>query len=427
MFTNKKAFNMHIRTIAFSIFAFALILTVGCKKSDSVISDDIQPELTTEITTANDTTGTTEPVLALGVLDCPGTVSATFSGVQARQNCPVGSASVYGYNYETGVNTGYKWQCVEYVNRYYYKVYGMNLLNTAIYGNAKNYYEYGNHAALGLAKYANAGSVAPQTGDILVSTYGTYGHVAIVTSVSATLVGIIDQNFSSTSARTLTRSGNTVGAFGSGYTVAGWVRKAAAVTPPPTPALSSPAANATNLTGNVNFSWTCPNATEYRIQIIESTYFTGFNATTGFVTSTGAASTNCAYNQNVGNQTSFVWTNAQAGKTYYWAVRANNSGGASSFTAYRTFTTQKPCILTLSTASYSIAATALANGLATSVTSSASSWTVTSGASWISVRQLTTGFVISCTANTATVSRTGTITVKNGCTTKTVTITQAKK
>ena len=102
--------------------------------------------------------------------------------------------------------------------------------------------------------------------------------------------------------------------------------------PAQTPVLSAPAQNASNLTGNINFTWTCPNATEYRLQIIESGNYGGFTTTDGF-------SGVMAYNSNVGNVTSFIWTNAQQGKTYYWTVRANNAGGTSPFAQYRTFST----------------------------------------------------------------------------------------
>lgn len=261
---------------------------------------------------------------------CTGAASATFNNVVARINCTVGSPCTWGYNYETGINTGYKWQCVEYINRYYKVVYGMDLKSTGIYGNAKNYWNWCCHSTIGLTKYANSGATPPAIGDILVSTAGTYGHVAIVTSVSSTQVGVIDQNFSSTSARTLTRNGNTVGSFGNGYIVTGWVRKGTA--PAEIPTLITPAQNTSNLSGNINFSWTCPNATNYKLQIIESSNFSGFTTANGF-------SGTMAYNNNIGNITSFVWTNALPGKTYYWTVQAINAGSTSSFAQYRTFTT----------------------------------------------------------------------------------------
>jgi hypothetical protein len=250
-----------------------------------------------------------------------GAVSASFNNVTAYINCPIGSVNSYGSSYVGSTYVGLKWQCVEYVQRYYATVYKMNI-KTA-FGNANSFYTSSTHSSIGLEKFAN-GSTSPQIGDILVSTANTFGHVAIVTGVSASTVSIIDQNFSTSSARTLARSGNKIGGFNTSYPVSGLVRRKV-VTPPATPTLKSPATNAVNLTSPIFFSWSSPGATEYRIQIIESTQYKGFNASTGF---TGAM----AYNANVGNTTSFTWTQAPKGKTFYWIVRASNSGGTSFFT-----------------------------------------------------------------------------------------------
>ncbi|MDH4460345.1 MAG: CHAP domain-containing protein [Flectobacillus sp.] len=265
-----------------------------------------------------------------------GSISATFNNVAAKRNCPMGSSTTSGYNYEAGINTGYKWQCVEYVNRYYYLVYGMNLKSSAIYGNAKGYYESNVHTSIGLVKYANGGSVPPEIGDILVSTTGTYGHVAIVQGVSASKIDIIDQNFSYNSSRSLTRNGNTIGSFGSGYTVSGWVRKKNIPTPPTTPTLSYPVANATNISRipSVNLGWAGSNATEYRIQIVDAKSFTGFDATSGFKNIC-----NTCVNENVKSATTYSFKGATANTTYYWTVRASGSGGVSKFSAYNKFTT----------------------------------------------------------------------------------------
>ncbi|MBL7832214.1 MAG: CHAP domain-containing protein [Saprospiraceae bacterium] len=256
-----------------------------------------------------------------------GAQSGSFNGVPAYMNCPIGSSNTYGDSYVGSVYVGKKWQCVEYVQRYYKIVYNLNI--KPAFGNANTYWTNNNHSSVGLQKFAN-GSVAPQVGDILVSTSGSFGHVAIVTGVTSSTVSIIDQNFSSTSQRNITRSGNTIGNFSSGYSVAGLVRKMAPAT---TPTLVLPAQNATNLLAPINFSWTCPNGTEYRIQIIESTKFQGFSSLNGF-------SGTMAYNNNIGNILSFIWTNPTKGKTYYWTVRANNSAGQSQFASYRTFTTK---------------------------------------------------------------------------------------
>lgn len=148
----------------------------------------------------------------------------TFNGVIAYSNGTIGYVSNV-YNTATGINTGMKWQCVEYVNRYYYTVYKLDLKSTGIYGNANHYYN--NAASSGLNAYSNGGATAPQVGDIICSNGGSYGHVAIIREVGTNYVKVIQQNWSNDAndeSKTLTRSGNTIGDFGSGYPVIGWLR-----------------------------------------------------------------------------------------------------------------------------------------------------------------------------------------------------------
>jgi len=58
------------------------------------------------------------------------------------------------YNYVDGYNTGMKWQCVEYVNLYYYVIYGQKI---RIQGtNADEYYDAASDR--GLVAYPNGGT-----------------------------------------------------------------------------------------------------------------------------------------------------------------------------------------------------------------------------------------------------------------------------
>ena len=153
-----------------------------------------------------------------------GSYVGSFNGVDAYSNGTTNTAS-YEYNNAEGINTGMKWQCVEYVNRYYYNIYDIDLKSTGIYGNANHYYD--NASKAGLNAYPNDGEVAPKEGDILCSNGGSYGHVAIVRNVTSSSIDVIHQNWSNTSSdnsKTLSRSGNYVYAFSSGYPVKGWLR-----------------------------------------------------------------------------------------------------------------------------------------------------------------------------------------------------------
>lgn len=108
-----------------------------------------------------------------------------------------------------GYNLGLKYQCVEFVKRYYYQRYGHKMPNS--YGHAKSFYDPALkdgqfNKSRGLLQYSNPGKRMPGIGNIVVydGTLGNpYGHVAIVSNVNVdnNTVEIIQQNagpFSST-------------------------------------------------------------------------------------------------------------------------------------------------------------------------------------------------------------------------------------
>jgi len=148
----------------------------------------------------------------------------SFNDVDAYSNGS-NSTTSWDYNTSSGINTGMKWQCVEYVNRYYYNIYGLDLKSTGIYGNANHYYY--NASEAGLSAFPNGGSESPKIGDILCSNGGDYGHVAIIRNVTTDNVGVIHQNLSnspSDNLKTISRKGNQLYAFNSNYPVIGWLR-----------------------------------------------------------------------------------------------------------------------------------------------------------------------------------------------------------
>lgn len=122
------------------------------------------------------------------------TAVGEFNGIAAYSN---GSSSRESteYNDSTGVITGYKWQCVEYVNRYYYITYGLQIRG----GNGTDYYP--NAANKHLSQYENNGTEPPIAGDILCFSGGgatQEGHVAIVREVSPDHIYVIQQNVTCT-------------------------------------------------------------------------------------------------------------------------------------------------------------------------------------------------------------------------------------
>lgn len=99
-----------------------------------------------------------------------------------------------------GYNLGIKYQCVEFVKRYYYEHYNHKMPD--VWGHAISFFEPDlEHGALnvkrGLLQYHNGGDVKPQKGDLVVydgTKFNPYGHVAIVAEVTDDVVTIIQQN-----------------------------------------------------------------------------------------------------------------------------------------------------------------------------------------------------------------------------------------
>ncbi len=99
-----------------------------------------------------------------------------------------------------GYNIGLKYQCVEFVKRYYYQHLKHKMPDT--YGNAKDFFntalsdgEY--NAQRDLIQYTNPSSLAPKVDDLIVfagNTSNRYGHVAIISKVTPTSIEIIQQN-----------------------------------------------------------------------------------------------------------------------------------------------------------------------------------------------------------------------------------------
>ncbi|MDF3028405.1 MAG: hypothetical protein K0S23_2712 [Fluviicola sp.] len=99
-----------------------------------------------------------------------------------------------------GYNIGLKYQCVEFVKRYYYEHYKHKMPNA--YGNAIDFFnkalEDGElNADRDLIQYTNPSRKKPQVGDLIImdATWtNEYGHVVIVSRVSDDEVEIIQQN-----------------------------------------------------------------------------------------------------------------------------------------------------------------------------------------------------------------------------------------
>ena len=157
-----------------------------------------------------------------------GGVIATYKKVPAYQNGTKVTRS-HGRHYaEDGYYYGQKWQCVEYVKRFYHDALGHSM--PSVWGHARDFFdpevEHGHiNPARGLVQYLNGGDTAPKPDDLLVFRAGSLGHVAIVTRVTSDEVEVIQQNVhgSPRSVHTLTRK-NGHWTVGSSKNPAGWLR-----------------------------------------------------------------------------------------------------------------------------------------------------------------------------------------------------------
>jgi len=155
-----------------------------------------------------------------------GTCLGEYNGVKAYYDGS-NSCARQKYNHLDNYCTGMKWQCVEYVNRYYYKVYGMKI--RVIGDDANDYFDRAPERDL--HRYANGGTVSPQLGDILCSNGGKWGHVAIVREVRSNGIYVIHQNWSNTNSdvrkfirMSVSNGRYNVGGFSYWYPVQGWLR-----------------------------------------------------------------------------------------------------------------------------------------------------------------------------------------------------------
>lgn len=123
----------------------------------------------------------------------------SLNGVYVYYNNTVGN--VEGRNLAAdGYNLGLKYQCVEFVKRYYYEYINHKMPDS--YGHAKDFYQKGVPDATyiksrDLVQYANPSSTKPRVSDLVVydaTIFNRFGHVAIVSRVTDSKIEIIQQN-----------------------------------------------------------------------------------------------------------------------------------------------------------------------------------------------------------------------------------------
>lgn len=99
-----------------------------------------------------------------------------------------------------GYNIGLKYQCVEFVKRYYFEHLNHKMPDS--YGNAKDFFDSSLsdgqlNKQRNLAQYSNPSKTNPKVDDLLIlkeTIFNKYGHVAIVSKVTENEIEIIQQN-----------------------------------------------------------------------------------------------------------------------------------------------------------------------------------------------------------------------------------------
>lgn len=132
-----------------------------------------------------------------------------------------------------GYNLGLKYQCVEFVKRYYYE--RLNHKMPDAYGHAKQFFDPAvadgaRNPSRDLLQFHNGGQSKPLADDLLVfgpSILNRYGHVAIVSAVTDSDLEIVQQNpgpFGSSRERISLVSQNGRWTCGNSR-ILGWLRK----------------------------------------------------------------------------------------------------------------------------------------------------------------------------------------------------------
>jgi hypothetical protein len=104
----------------------------------------------------------------------------------------------YGKHYAPdGYYFGQKWQCVEFVKRFYYQAKQHRMPDGM--GHAKSFFdeklpEGASNQRRGLVQFRNGSTNKPCADDLIVFTDTKFGHVAIVTEVGSNYLEVIQQN-----------------------------------------------------------------------------------------------------------------------------------------------------------------------------------------------------------------------------------------
>ena len=157
-----------------------------------------------------------------------GTVTHTYKGVPVYEN-GIMFFKGHGKHYaKDGYYYGQKWQCVEYIKRFYKDAFNHEM--PFGWGHARDFFDSGiQDGALnkkrGLIQYKNGSPHKPAPDDVLIFQDTQYGHVGIVEEVLEDRVIMVQQNIFGKPKQTFMLSKRNNGYYiESPRTAAGWLR-----------------------------------------------------------------------------------------------------------------------------------------------------------------------------------------------------------
>ena len=128
-----------------------------------------------------------------------GDIVDEFNGVKVYYNGSINN-TVGRNTSNDGYNIGLRYQCVEFVKRYYLERFGHKMPETR--GHAKDFFDKKLRSGQlntnrNLIQYYNGSTEKPSVDDLLVFSpwlFNRYGHVAIVSKVTSSSIEVIQQN-----------------------------------------------------------------------------------------------------------------------------------------------------------------------------------------------------------------------------------------
>lgn len=126
-----------------------------------------------------------------------GEVAHTHNGVPIYSNGTQVFQSSGKHTADDGYYYGRKWQCVEFVKRYYHDAHDHHMPN--VWGHAKDFYQNDlSHGSLnqgrGMLQFHNGKDTPPMVDDLIVWNDAPYGHVAVIAEVHDTYIVVAQQN-----------------------------------------------------------------------------------------------------------------------------------------------------------------------------------------------------------------------------------------